>query len=170
MTPYIAILSGGTAAQLSDHDIAHAVGRRLAAKKAIVVTAGRGGVLEQVLSSAASAGATTLQIVSPGGETDPHAGLVVRTPSDASKRNVLVETCDGAIVIGGRLGTLVVVAQFLAAHKPVVAIRNSGGVAASYSDRDVLSEEASAVHGADGPEDAVDTLLRLLMQGQPVMD
>jgi uncharacterized protein (TIGR00725 family) len=68
-------------------------------------------------------------------------------------------SADGIIIIGGGSGTLAEVCAGYMHKKPMVAIKNTGGVAAQYADKYVDSRERVKIIGVDSPQEAVKTIL-----------
>lgn len=100
------------------------VGGLLAARGAVVVCGGYGGVMAAVAAGARSAGGTVVGILSGGDRTGASADLSVVIPTGLGQaRNALVVgAADAVIVVGGSWGTLSEVAMACRAGIPVVQL------------------------------------------------
>jgi uncharacterized protein (TIGR00725 family) len=107
-----------------DLEAAEAAGRRLAQLGAIVVTGGRGGVMEAACRGAKSAGGTTVGILPGLDRSDANAFVDVALPTGLGEmRNGLVARAGDALVaVGGAWGTLAEIAFARAAGKPVFGV------------------------------------------------
>ena len=138
--------------------MAEAVGRLLAARGAVVVCGGLGGVMEGVCRGAAAAGGLTVGLL-PGddpGAANPAVGLALATGLGELRNGLIARACRGMIAIGGGYGTLSEVAFMLRLGRPVCAISSWGVVPPGGKSGD------PAVHRAAGAEDAVTWLLAQL--------
>jgi uncharacterized protein (TIGR00725 family) len=120
---YVAVIgaSDASAEQLAH---AHAAGRRLAELGAVVVTGGRGGVMEAACRGAKEAGGRTVGIL-PGATRDEANEFVdVALPTGLGEmRNALVvRAADAVVAIGGAWGTLAEIAFARGAGKPVFGV------------------------------------------------
>ena len=120
---YVAVIGAGSAtpAQLEQ---AEAAGRRLAELGAIVVTGGRGGVMEAASRGAKSAGGTTVGILPGMDRSDMNAHVDVGLPTGLGElRNGLVaRAADAVVAVGGAWGTLAEIAFARAAGKAVFGV------------------------------------------------
>jgi len=103
---------------------AEAVGGLLAARGAVVVCGGLGGVMEAVSRGAAAAGGTVLGILPGRHRTDANEHVTIALPTGMGEmRNALVvRAADAVIAVGGAYGTLSEIALALRTGVPVVGI------------------------------------------------
>jgi uncharacterized protein (TIGR00725 family) len=104
--------------------MAEEVGRLLAARGAVVVCGGLGGVMEAACRGAKGAGGTTVGIL-PGmdrGEANPWVDVAIPTGLGEARNALVVRAADVVIAIAGEFGTLSEIALALKAGKPVVGI------------------------------------------------
>ena len=103
---------------------AEAAGRRLAELGALVVTGGRGGVMEAACRGAKSAGGQTVGILPGSDRSDANAYVDVAIPTGLGEmRNALVVRAGRSVVaVGGAWGTLAEIAFARAAGKDVFGV------------------------------------------------
>ncbi len=123
--PYVAVVGAGAddvAPELLA--AAEAVGAQLAQRGAVVVTGGRGGVMEAACRGARSAGGLTLGIL-PGDDraaANPFVDVAVATGMGELRNGLVVRSADALVAIAGGAGTLSEIALALRAGKRVAGI------------------------------------------------
>ena len=147
--------------------MAEAIGRLVAERGGILVTGGRGGVMEAACRGAKSAGGLTVGIL-PGEsreEANPYVDIALPTGLGNARNALTVLAGDVVILVAGGAGTLSEVGLALAYGKPVVALRPSGGVAELVAGRRIGDH---VVEAAETPEEAVEKAFKLaLSRGGP---
>lgn len=120
---YVAVI-GGSAASAEQLGQAEAAGRRLAELGAIVVTGGRGGVMEAASRGAKAGGGLVVGILPGLDRSDANRYLDVALPTGLGElRNGLVaRAADALVAVGGAWGTLAEIAFARAAGKPVFGV------------------------------------------------
>ena len=120
---YVAVI-GASQASREELEQAHAAGRRLAELGAIVVTGGRGGVMEAACRGAKDGGGQTLGILPGLDRSDANAYVDISLPTGLGElRNGLVaRAADAVVAVGGAWGTLAEIAFARAAGKPVFGV------------------------------------------------
>ena len=123
MADYVAVI-GASAARPEDLEQAEAAGRRLAELGAIVVTGGRGGVMEAASRGAREAGGLVVGILPGLDRSDANAHLDVALPTGLGEmRDALVARAAQAVVaVGGAWGTLAEIAFARGAGTPVFGV------------------------------------------------
>ncbi len=143
----VAVVGGSDPSEAEAAD-ALEVGRLLGERGCVVVTGGRGGVMEAASRGAASAGAVVVGLLPGLDVAEANAWVSVAIPTGLGDlRNALVARAgvDGIIAVGGAYGTLSEVALALVAGRRVVGLRFAFAV--------------DGVHAAPTPADAVSHLL-----------
>ena len=124
MTPrYVAVVGAADASPV-ELAAAEAVGAGLAERGAIVITGGRGGVMEAASRGAKRNGGITVGIL-PGldrGEANDHVAIAIPTGLGELRNGLIVRAADTVIAIGGAYGTLSEVALALKRGVPVIGL------------------------------------------------
>jgi hypothetical protein len=68
-------------------------------------------------------------------------------------------SADGVIIIGGGSGTLSEVCAAYMHKKPMVSLKNSGGIASQYADQYIDHRQNVKIIGVDTPKEAVKYIL-----------
>jgi len=130
-------------------EIAEEVGRLIAAREALLVCGGLGGVMEAAARGAKAAGGTTIGILPQATKemANQYIDVPVATGFGEGRNVVIIRTADALIAIGGEYGTLSEVAFALKMGKPVVGIN---------------TWDIKGIIKADTPEAAVNSAFGLL--------
>ncbi len=147
--PHVAVVGGGEAGP-TDLAVAEDLGRELAARGAVVVCGGLGGVMEAVCRGARQAGGRTVGIL-PGDDrshANPYVDVAIATGLGEARNLLVVRTADVVIAIGGEFGTLSEIAFALRLGRPAIGI---GTWELSKGGRpvDVIHRVDTAVEAAD---------------------
>lgn len=121
--PLVAVIGGGTCSA-AEAAIAEEVGRLLAQAGAVLLTGGRGGVMEAASRGAAQAGGLVVGIL-PGedaSDANPWVALPIVTGLGEARNAVLMRTAQAVIAVGGEYGTLSEIAFALKFGRPVIGI------------------------------------------------
>jgi uncharacterized protein (TIGR00725 family) len=141
----VAVVGPGRA-NAAELEAAEAVGRALAARGAVVVCGGLGGVMEAACRGAAASGGATVGIL-PGldrAQANPHVGVAIPTGLGEARNALVVRAADALIAIAGEWGTLSEIALAMKTGKPVVGLD---------------TWELDGITRADGADDAVERAL-----------
>ena len=152
--PLVAVC-GTSAATDQEAGVAEEIGRLLAARGAVVVCGGLGGVMEAVCRGAAAAGGLSVGLL-PGDDPEAanaHVGLALPTGLGELRNGLIARACRGMIAIGGGYGTLGEIAFMLRLGRPVCAI-GSWGLVSPRGD-----VEDGVIHRADDAQSAVTWVL-----------
>lgn len=124
MLSYVAVCGAGEAAGAEELRVAEEVGGELAARGAVVVCGGLGGVMEAACRGAKAAGGTTVGIL-PGldrGAANAYVDVAIPTGMGEGRNALVVRSADALVAVGGEYGTLSEIALALKAGTPVVGI------------------------------------------------
>jgi uncharacterized protein (TIGR00725 family) len=143
---------------------AEEVGELLAQADCIVLTGGGLGVMEAAMKGAKKYGGLTLAILpwEDHYHVNEYADVAVATGIGWSRDAINLNSCDGAIVVGGGAGTLNEVTYAYLAAKPTVCVTPSGGMAKEISDTYFDIRKTTKIWGAKNSKEAVDKLLALV--------
>jgi uncharacterized protein (TIGR00725 family) len=104
---------------------AEQVGAAIAKAGAVLLTGGRGGVMEAASRGAARAGGVVVGILPGFAREDANRWVTVPivTGMDQARNVILVRSCDAVIAVGGMYGTLSEIGIALKLGVPVVGLR-----------------------------------------------
>jgi uncharacterized protein (TIGR00725 family) len=137
------------------------LGERIALKGCVLITGGRGGVMEAACKGAKKKGGTTIGIL-PGGKSQANSFVDIPLPTMmGERRNMLVVSiADCIIALSGRWGTLNEITFAVLQGKPVVFLKGGGG----FVDRLLnagLQEDIEGLYSvSNSPKDAVEQAIR----------
>ena len=146
------------------YKLAYEVGKEIAKRGMITLTGGGGGVMEAALKGAKEAGGLTLAII-PWGDTskvNKYADVVVATGMMWSRDSINLNSCDGAILVGGGAGTANEASYGYILDKPLVALKSSGGMAEQLAGHYFDKRHTEKVISVRSPQEAVEKLLEII--------
>lgn len=146
------------------YSYAEKAGEELAKKDCVVITGGGLGVMEAAMKGAKKYGGNTLAIIpwEDKHRVNDYTDYVVATGIGWSRNSINLNSCDGAIVVGGGAGTLNEVTYAYMQNKPTVCVTPSGGMAKEISDTYFDIRHTQKIYGAESAEEAVKMLLKLI--------
>lgn len=115
------VVIGGSSITDQERIIAEEVGSLIAGRGAILLSGGKGGVMEASCQGAVLKGGTTVGIL-PGTDGNSYLTIRIKTRLDQARNYVLVGSGDAVIAIGGEYGTLSEIAYALKSGIPVYGI------------------------------------------------
>lgn len=156
----------GGGASLAMQKSAEEVGFLLAKQGAIVVTGGKGGIMEASARGAKRAGGTTVGVVKGNrrGVANKFTDIEVLTGMEADGLDelFLVLMSDALIVLGGGAGTLQEIAIAYRNKKPIVVLDGMGGWGAKLVGQFVDERRSVKLVGAKSPKEAVKKVFALI--------
>lgn len=115
---------GGAEANEEHLKVAEELGALIARQGAVLVTGGMGGVMAAASKGAHEAGGLVIGIL-PGldrGAANAYIDIPIVTGMNQARNFIIARTCDCAIAIDGKYGTLTEIAYCLMYNVPVVGI------------------------------------------------
>ncbi len=142
------------------YEMAEELGRAIASGGAVLITGGRGGVMEAVCKGAKDSKGLTVGIL-PGSEKDanPYLDIFVVTGMGDARNAINVRSANVVIAVHGGAGTLSEIGLALKAGKKVIALRSSGGIAERMAGAVIDGDE---ILSADSVTEAVELAFKEL--------
>jgi uncharacterized protein (TIGR00725 family) len=135
-------------------DVAEKVGSEIAARGAVLICGGLGGVMEAACRGAKRLGGTTVGVIpeSESGSANEFVDIVIATGMGEARNAVVVNSSDGLVAVRGGYGTLSEIAFALRSGKPIAGISTWN-----------IDER---LHAVDDPVEAVDWVFRKISEGR----
>ncbi len=136
MKPLIGVIGCDGSIPKKLRDMSEKIGMDVAKSGSLLVCGGRGGIMEAVCRGAKRAGGTTIGILPSLDKKDANSyvDIPITTGIGIARNALVVSSSDVVIAINGRVGTLSEISLALNYGKPVVVVRNSGGVSDSIEE------------------------------------
>ena len=153
--------SDGDHCPQTTYDAAKEVGAQIAAKNAITVTGGLGGVMEAACRGAKEKGGMVVGII-PNEDmsyANPYCDIIIPTGIGFARNFITAYSAEVAIVVGGGAGTYIEACVAYQKGKPIVALTGTGGTADKIADTFLDDRKTVKVISASSPKDAVDQAL-----------
>jgi uncharacterized protein (TIGR00725 family) len=143
---------------------AYETGAEVAKSGHVLVTGGLGGVMLAACHGAHDANGLTIGIIPQGdaSEANEYCDVVIPTGMGLMRDFLNAQSADGIIIIGGGSGTLSEICAAYMNKKPMVSIRNMGGVTQQFIDNYVDHRKNVKIIGVDTPKQAVDKILEMI--------
>lgn len=148
-------------------NIAYQLGKLVAENKAILITGGKGGIMESAAKGAKEAGGTTVGVVQGNQRFTSNSYTDVEVVSGMTatgEETILILMCDGLIGVGGGAGTLQELSIAYRNQKPVVLVSSQSGWSKTLAGKYLDSRKKIKFKSAKTPEKAVKILFRLIKQ------
>ena len=161
----ILIIGHNTSGCTDEHSkVAYDTGSEVAKKGHVLVTGGLGGVMEASCHGARDSNGLTVGIIpqADASMANQYCDIVIPTGMGLTRDFINALSADGIIIIGGGSGTLSEICAAYMHKKPMVAIRNMGGVNAQFIDNYMDHRQNIKIIGVDSPKQAVDKILELI--------
>ena len=157
----LVIGSDGDHCPQTTYDAAKEVGAQIAARSAITVTGGLGGMMEAACRGAKEKGGMVVGII-PNEDmsyANPYCDIIIPTGIGFARNFITAYSADVAIVVGGGAGTYIEACVAYQKGKPIVALTGTGGTADKIADTFLDDRKTVKVFSASSPKDAVDQAL-----------
>lgn len=144
--------------------IAYDIGYEVAKSNCVLLTGGLGGVMKAASHGAHDANGLTIGIIPQDNASfaNDFCDIVIPSGMGLSRDFLNALSADGIIIVGGGAGTLSEICAGYMYKKPMVAIRNTGGVADRFIDEYVDHRKNVKIFGVDSPKEAVKKILELI--------
>ena len=141
--------------------IAYDVGSEIAKSNSILITGGLGGVMRAACQGAQESGGTTVGIIPQDDSTLANEFCDIIIPSGMGLMRDFLNalSADGIIVVGGGSGTLSEICAGYMYNKPIVSLKNSGGIATKYADQYLDHRKNVKIIGVTTPQQAIKYIL-----------
>ena len=115
---------GGSEPDEKSLEIAEEIGSLIAQRGAVLITGGMGGVMNAASKGAKSANGLVIGILPSGNRANanPYIDIPIVTGMSEARNIIIARTCDAAIAIDGKYGTLSEIAYCLMFNVPVIGI------------------------------------------------
>src|SRR2546423_12354489 len=139
----LVIGSDGDHCPQATYDAAKEVGAQIAARSAITVTGGLGGVMEAAGRGAKEKGGMVVGII-PNEDmsyANPYCDIIIPTGIGFARNFITAYSAEVAIVVGGGAGTFIEACVAYQKGKPIVALIGSGGAPGQNRDHFLYCRE-----------------------------
>jgi len=141
--------------------IAYEVGSEVAKSGSVLITGGLGGVMRAASHGAHDIGGITVGIIP---QDDPSLAnefcdIVIPSGMGLTRDFLNALSADGVIVVGGGSGTLSEICAAYMHKKPIVTLKNSGGIASKYTDQYLDHRKNVKIIGVETPRQAIKYIL-----------
>ncbi len=142
-------------------EIAYETGVEVAKSGAVLITGGLGGVMKASAHGAKDAGGLTIGIIPQNDASfaNEYCDIVIPSGMGLARDFLTALSGDGVIIIGGGSGTLSEACAAYMHKRPMVSIKNTGGIADRYADQYIDHRQQVKIIGVASPKEAVKTLL-----------
>ncbi len=158
----------GSSEDTENLDEAYAIGKFIASKNHVLITGGRGGIMEAASRGAAEHNGIVIGVL-PGDHLDdsnPYCGIVIPTGMGFARNVINVLSADVVVAIGGKAGTLTELAYAWLYQKPVVCCTFAHGWSSRFKDLEIDDRQGGALLNARNADEACMHLENLLEDGK----
>jgi uncharacterized protein (TIGR00725 family) len=157
--------SGDSSLTPSTLKIAEELGCYVAKKGAVLVSGGRGGVMEAAARGAKNAQGLTVGIMpESAGEANSFIDIAIPTYMGYARNYLLVRSVDALIAIAGRWGTLNEISLALSIGKPTIIIKGTGGWADILAEEGLLERFEVRPRVASSAREAVELAIKMIQR------
>lgn len=142
--------------------IAYETGMEVAKAGAVLISGGLGGVMKAACHGARDGGGLTVGIIPQNDASfaNEYCDIVIPSGIGLARDFLTALAGDGVIIIGGASGTLSETCAAYMYKKPIVVIKNTGGVADKYADQYLDHRKHVKIIGVNAPKEAVKLILK----------
>ena len=141
--------------------IAYEVGSEVAKSDSVLITGGLGGVMRAACHGAQDAGGITVGIIPQDDSSlaNEFCDIVIPSGMGLTRDFLNALSADGVIVVGGGSGTLSEICAAYMHKKPIVTLKNSGGIASKYTNQYLDHRKNVKIIGVETPQQAIKYIL-----------
>ncbi len=157
----------GSSDETGFHEEARAIGAFIASRDFVLITGGRGGIMESVSRGAAELGGIVIGI-HPGDDLEqanPFCSIVIPTGMGYARNAINILAADVVVAIGGKSGTLSELAYAKTYGKPVICCTFAGGWSAAFPQIHIEGQEDGLFMTAESPDEACRLIDEILSGG-----
>lgn len=168
MVQVLVIGSDGDHCPESAYEAAREVGGEIAARGAVLISGGLGGVMEAACKGAKERGGMVVGILphEDMSYANPYCDIVIPTGIGFARNYATAYSADSAIVVGGGAGTLIEACVAYEKGKPIVALTGSGGTADKIAGTFLDDRKTVKVLSASSAKEAVDLAVEQAVNGK----
>lgn len=147
------------------YKLAEKLGKIVAKQGAVLITGGKGGIMQYASRGAKSAGGITAGVVKGKERFSSNRFVDVEIVSGmegCGEETMFILSCDGIIAIGGGAGTLQELTIAYRNKKPVVVLDTSYGWSSKLANSYLDERKNEKFFSAKTPEQAVSLLLKII--------
>lgn len=140
---------------------AYEIGREVAKSGCVLVTGGLGGVMKAASHGASDAGGLVVGIIPQDDASfaNEFCDIVIPSGLGLSRDFLNALSADGVVIVGGGSGTLSEMCAAYMHKKPMVSLKNSGGMAEKFADQYLDHRKIVKIVGVNTPREAVRHIL-----------
>lgn len=142
--------------------ISYETGMEVAKAGAVLISGGLGGVMKAACHGARDGDGLTVGIIPQNDASfaNEYCDIVIPSGIGLARDFLTALAGDGVIIIGGASGTLSETCAAYMYKKPIVVIKNTGGVADKYADQYLDHRKHVKIIGVNTPKEAVKLILK----------
>jgi len=166
MSAYIAVCGSGASDKNISPDqrrLAFELGKSIALHEGVLLTGGRGGIMEAVCRGAKEQNGQTIGIL-PSSSTPANAFVDIALPTGlgAYRNMALIHMADVVIALTGKWGTLQEICTAMIIGKPLVFLKGSNGFVDMLLSSGFLQEAITPYVITESPQEAVEKAVALI--------
>ena len=141
--------------------LAYDMGSNIAKSNSVLITGGLGGVMRAASHGAHDAGGLIVGIIPQNDFSlaNEFCDIVIPSGMGLTRDFLNALSADGVIVVGGGSGTLSEICAAYMYKKPIVTLKNSGGIASKYADTYLDHRKNVKIVGVETPQQAIKYIL-----------
>ena len=143
-------------------EFAEKLGKALAKKGYVIISGGRGGIMEAVAKGAKKGGGITVGILPWTSKKDanPYTDIVIPTGLGWARNSIVPLAADVVVAIGGKAGTLSELAFAWLYDKPIICVKGFGGWSEILAGKKIDDRRDDIIYAAS----SVDEVLQIIEQ------